>query len=443
MRLNVAPRSAAVTHEGGTASSHIKPAQALARAVATCLLWEPTFYEKGEDIAAEIARLVPLVDPVEVARIAVEARSEHHLRHVPLFLARQLVRHPKAKGALVGDTIAAVIQRPDELAEFVSLYWNDNGGKKALAAQAKRGLAMAFQKFDAYRLGKWNRDGKIKLRDVLFLCHAKPKDVEQEALWRQLVTNTLPVPDTWEVALSSGADKRETWVRLLSDRKLGYMALLANLRNMEEAGVEPSLVESALRLGAARSKALPFRFVSAVKAAPRYAQALSDAMTSAITEKLDGDTIVVLDVSGSMDDKLSAKSTLSRMDAAGALGVLLREQAPSCRIFTFSQALVEVPNYRGLPLIQAVAQSQQHGGTYLRQALDVLRGKTEAHRLIVVTDEQTHDGIAMPWTKFAYIINVAPYKPGLLTDGGWVRINGWSDRVVDWIRLHESTATEM
>jgi len=53
------------------------------------------------------------------------------------------------------------------------------------------------------------------LRDVLFLCHAKPKDAEQAAVWKYLVENTLGLPDTWEVALSAGKDKRENFRRCL------------------------------------------------------------------------------------------------------------------------------------------------------------------------------------------------------------------------------------
>ena len=53
------------------------------------------------------------------------------------------------------------------------------------------------------------------MRDVLFLCHAKPKDTEQEAVWKNLVENTLEPPDTWEVALSAGKDKRENFEWLL------------------------------------------------------------------------------------------------------------------------------------------------------------------------------------------------------------------------------------
>src|SRR5690606_26339378 len=101
-------------------------------------------------------------------------------------------------------------------------------------------------KFDAYELAKYDRPGPVRLRDVLFLVHAKPKAAEQAETWRKLAEKELDSPDTWEVALSAGADKRETLERLLKSGKLGYLALLRNLRNMAEADVNPALVKKAL-----------------------------------------------------------------------------------------------------------------------------------------------------------------------------------------------------
>jgi hypothetical protein len=401
------------------------------------MLWENTFYEKGSEIGQRIAELCEQVDVDDLALLAVRARTDLKLRHVPLWLVRQMAR--LHQGSIVGDTLAAVIRRPDEMTEFLSMYWLD--GRQPLSAQVKRGLAMAFGKFNEYQLAKWDRGDVIKLRDALFLCHAKPKDDEQEALWKRLIDGELEVPDTWEVALSSGDDKKATWERLLTEKKLGYMALLMNLRNMTEAGVDSALVEDAIINGATGSKALPFRFVSAAKHAPTYAEALSTGMVHAIDGHLAGNTAVVIDVSGSMSNSISARSTLRRWEAAAAVAVLIREIAPQCRVFTFSEKLVEVGNYRGLGLIAAVGQSQPMYGTYLRKALSTMSGQAEQEsfdRVIVITDEQSHDGIFPAWTDKAYLINVAAYEPGLDMTQGWTRINGFSERVVEWMQIEES-----
>lgn len=416
----------------------MKPTVELERVVATCLLWENTFYEKGSDIAARIADLCKKVKPEEVATLAIKARNDYKLRHVPLFLCVQLAALASGrKDGLVRNTLASVIQRPDEMGEFIAQYWKDK--KRPLSGQIKKGLRECFGKFSEYQFSKWDRDGAIKLRDVMFLVSPKPTK-EREALYKAIAERTLQPADTWEVALSSGADKKEAWERLLNEKKLGYMALLMNLRNMEQAQVGRSIVEDALIAGAAKSKALPFRFVSAYKHAPSYAQSLSDAMVRAIEGdvRLKGSTLLVVDVSGSMDATVSAKSELMRSEAAGALAILLREICERVRVFTFSTALVEIPNLRGLGLIPAIDRSQQHGGTYLAGALQALQAKVpQADRIIVVTDEQSHDGNGRNWTPRGYICNVAPYKPGLETEGGWYRINGWSERIVDWIIAEE------
>ena len=210
------------THEGAVAQ-RVSAKAKLRRTVPTCLLWEDTFYEKGNDIATRIAELVAKSKPEEVAALAREAREQMQIRHAPLFLARELARRKNA-GPLVAETLENVIQRADELGEFVALYWKEK--KQPLSAGVKRGLARAFTKFDAYQLAKYNRDSVVTLRDVLFLCHAKPKDTEQEAVWKKLVENALESPDTWEVALSAGKDRRENFERLLREEKLGGMAVL-------------------------------------------------------------------------------------------------------------------------------------------------------------------------------------------------------------------------
>jgi 60 kDa SS-A/Ro ribonucleoprotein len=427
------------THEGAVAQ-RVDAKSELRRTVLTCLLWEDTFYEKGNDIAARIAELVAKNKPEVVAALAREARDEMQLRHAPLFLARELARR-KGAGPLVAETIEHVIQRADELGEFAALYWKEK--KQPLSAGVKRGLARAFTKFDAYQLAKYDRDSAVKLRDVLFLCHAKPKNQEQAAVWKKLVENTLEPPDTWEVALSAGKDKRENFERLLREGKLGGMAVLRNLRLMLAWGVDPKLVRERLDKGVAR--ALPFRFVTAARYAPKLEEAIEKAMLKGIggLEKLAGSTGLVVDVSGSMNYKLAQKGETTRMDSAAGLAILLREKAEEFAVATFSDKCVELPVRRGFALRDAIVGSQAHSGTYLKRALTQLNEKPEwrqLERLIVVTDEQSHDGILAAWTPRAYVVNVAPYKHGVSYGNRWTHVDGWSERIVDYIAAVEAEA---
>ena len=428
-------------HEGALAQ-RISAKAELRRTVLTCLLWEDAFYEKGSGVANRLAELVEANKAEDVASLAREARDAMQLRHVPLFLVRELARR-KGTGPLVAGTLEDVIQRADELGEFVALYWKDK--KQPLSSGVKRGLARAFTKFDAYQLAKYDRDLTVKLRDVLFLCHAKPRDAEQAEVWKKLVEGELEAPDTWEVSLSARKGKKETFERLLSEGKLGGMAVLRNLRLMWAAGVSPKLIRDRLSKGVAR--ALPFRFVTAARHAPKLEDAIEAAMLKGISgfEALPGATGLLLDVSSSMNDRLAKKSETIRMDAAVGLAIFLREKCDGFSIATFSEKCVELPPRRGFALRDAIVGSQAHSGTYLKDALTQLSENTEwrkLDRLIVVTDERSHDGILLGWTPKAYVVNVAPYKTGVSYGNGWTHIDGWSERVIDYIAAVEKEETD-
>jgi len=416
------------THEGAVADRSTALAK-LQRAVASCMLWEKTFYEDGVSIADRIESYVKEVDSEHVALIAIQARTEHHLRHVPLLLAVGLARKGY-KGT--ADVLFNIIQRADELAEFLSIYWKD--GKCPLSAQVKKGLARAFVKFDAYQLAKYNRDSAIKLRDVLFLCHAKPKDEDQAAVWKQLVDGTLPVPDTWETNLSAGGDKVETFTRLLKENKLGYMALLRNLRNMDE--VDPNLINDALLKGAANGKALPFRFISALKAAPKHLMYLDEAMQLSMgaMERIPGNTVICVDCSGSMSGGFGVKTTVVPRDAAAGIAILCRGLMDSCRIIGFGTSSQEIPAYPGLAIADKLSNFGDTVGHGTNIGLAVQHANRIGYdRLIVITDMQSADTVAspLPGTK-AYIINCASYQNGI-GYGRFTHINGFSESVVKYM----------
>jgi len=433
------------THEGAPAAV-ITPEQALRRSVLSCMLWEDEFYEDGVGIAGRIRELVPQVAAERVAALAVEARERMKLRHAPLLVVREMARHLTHRG-LVAGTLARVIQRADELSEFVAIYWA--GGRQPLSAQVKKGLAAAFGKFDEYALAKYDRAGAVRLRDVLFLSHARPADAVQAALWKRLAQNELVTPDTWEVALSAagraqGAEKRQVWERLLAERKLGALALLRNLRNLHDAGVSEELVFSALA-AMKTDRVLPFRFLAAARHAPQGEEALEQAMFLALNGRLRclaGHTVLLVDVSGSMESPLSHRSEMSRNDAAYGLAILLREVAEKVTIFTFSDAAERVPSRRGLALRDALDRSQPHSGTFLGTALrQVEAGCGEGYdRIVVITDEQSHDRVTAPRGR-GYAINVASDRNGV-GYGEWTHIDGWSEAVVEYITELEAAPPE-
>lgn len=355
------------------------------------------------------------------------------------------------------------------MTEFLAIYWAE--GKCPLSKQVKLGLAKAFAKFNEYQLAKYNRKNKdVSLKDVLFLCHSKPADIPAdfgkwdkkarrsyandnilpasrvlegftpgELLYGNLVYDQLQTPDTWEVELSAGKDKKETFTRLMAENKLGDLAFLRNLRNMVEAGVP---VQDIWHYGEQRKwgRVLPFRFIAAARVVPHLEPHLERWMLSCLREqpKLPGTTGLLIDVSGSMfGTRISAKSDLDRFDAAAALAILGRELCEDARVFSFSERLAEVPPRSGFALRDALRTSQPHGGTYLGQALQAMSQTDKYNRIIVLTDEQSSDTIPQIGGN-VYIINVASNQNGVASQGKIERINGWSEAVFDFIQRSET-----
>jgi hypothetical protein len=390
------------------------------------MLWENEFYEDGVEISNRIIRLCHLVDERFLANLAIEAREKQKLRHVPLLLTRELARRGSP---LTKDTLFRVIQRADEITEFMAMYWKE--GRCPISAQVKKGLALAFSKFDEYQLSKYDRKTAIKLRDVLFLCHAKPENEERTDLYKRLAEGKLRTPDTWEVNLSMGKDKRETFTRMLKENKLGAMAFLRNLRNMIEAEVDDGLIRKSFS-NIRADRVLPFRFLAAVQHAPRFEQKLENLMLKCLSgkDKIPGKTILLVDVSGSMSWKISEKSKMIRMDAACGLAIFARELFADLTIYSFSNYIVEIAPRRGFALRDAINVSQSHSGTWLGGAIEHCMNKYD--RIIVITDEQSHDAVPDPTGIYNYMINVASYKNGV-GYGKWTHIDGWSEAVMDFI----------
>ncbi len=451
MKINTKPQSLR-THEGAKAK-HINHVQMLRRSVMSCMLWEDTFYEDGQSIADRIKSLVEKVPASLVKSIAIEARTKMHLRHIPLLLAREMARIHNYR-SYVAETLETIIQRPDEITEFMAMYWKD--GKCPIASQVKKGLAKAFQKFDEYHFAKYDRDSTVKLRDALFLCHSKPKDSdkkrynkedrknkiermlsESEIVYKKITDRTLTPPDTWEVQLSAGKDKKETFERLMAEKKLGGLAFLRNLRNMKEAGISKSVIADYFKI-ANLSKILPFQFIAAARHNPEFESLIEAFMLVNLGEsnKLPGKTIILVDVSGSMDSMMSGKSQISFLDAACGVAMICREICDDVRVYSFSYEERLVPDRHGFALRDAIVNSQGHGGTQLGHSLkNVMAANKDADRIIVITDEQSHDAVADPHCK-GYIINVASYQNGV-GYGSWVHVDGFSEAVIKWIQAYE------
>jgi hypothetical protein len=89
-----------------------------------------------------------------------------------------------------------------------------------------------------------------------------------------------------------------------------------------------------------------------------------------------------------------------------------------------------------LALRDAIVASQPHSGAQMGSA--VTEVDAAGVRLIVFSDEQSHGAVPSPKGR-GVIVNVAAYKHGV-GDGAWDRVDGFSEKILDWIIASETDA---
>jgi hypothetical protein len=221
---------------------------------------------------------------------------------------------------------------------------------------------------------------------------------------------------------------------------------------MVEAGVETTLVKAAITARKGANNVLPFRFVAAAKVAPVFEAELDSAMLGILSQerKLPGKTVIVVDISGSMRSALSAKSQMTRMDAACTTASIIRELCEDVSVYATAgndgrrvHATKLVPARHGMALTDAITGMYSvlgGGGIFLKQVMDYINEHEKIiDRVIVITDEQdcaNHPEDmpknALPLGTTRYMLNVGNNKNGI-GYGKWTHIDGFSENVVKYI----------
>lgn len=469
-----------VNHEGAEAYSLDAKSKLYVTAVTTML--SNKFYEKGDKTISRLKRLIQSVaktDPEFVAKLAVYAREEMYLRSLPLVLTVELAKVHSGDD-LVARTVARVVARADEITELLSYYAQANERKDTkklgkLSKQIQKGLNDSFNTFSEYAFAKYNRGGTVKMRDALFLVHPKAKDEAQQALFDKIVKDTLTTPDTWEVELSASKDKKASWERLIAGNKLGYMALLRNLRNIIEADVElPYLKIVAEKLSntneVAKSKQFPFRFLSAYReikdVASGKASMILDALESAMIASsqniagFDYDQAVTIsvDTSGSMSTNVSEKSKISYQDIGLILGMLLHNRCKNVETSIFGETfkMVNLPKQNILSnaeTLQHLSGQVGHSTNGYLVLKDLVDRRVVKDKIMLFTDCQlwnsnystlTLAGMWREYKKIApkaklYLFDLAGYgtTPLSVHDGNVFLIAGWSDKIFTMLDAYE------
>ena len=426
----------------------------LRKAVLANLLWEDVAYMDGVSVANEIKRLIPLCPAIDVYNIALESRLMQKLRHTPLFIAVEMCKYPEHK-LFVKDLLPRIITRADMLTDFLAIYWKD--GKKPIANQVKKGLELAFHNFNEYKLAKYDRDAAIKLRDVMFLVHTKPKNQYEQELFKKVADRTLTPPETWEVLLSRGEDKKATWTKLITEKKIGGLATLRNIANMQRACVDRKIIQQGLA-NLRSSMLLPLDFWKAARMNPEFDRDIEDAMIEAYKNlpKLPGKTLFIVDVSGSMGSLTSGNSTFNRMDQACAMAILAANQCEDYELVATAgndgsriqaSEWIRYPK-RGFALALQIMDTRRvigGGGIFTRQCLEWCKSKfsdKKFDRIIIFSDSQDCDypdkRIPKPFGTYNYICDVSAHTKGVNYKGVWTaEISGMSEHFLTYIAALE------
>lgn len=426
----------------------------LRRAVLANLLWEDVAYMDGMKVAEEIQRLIPLCPAIDVYNIAIEARTMQKLRHTPLFIAVEMCKYPEHK-MFVQDLLPQIITRADMLTDFLAIYWKD--GKKPIANQAKKGLAKAFHNFNEYKFAKYDRDAAIKLRDVMFLCRPKPENQYEQDLFKKVADRTLATPETWEVLLSTGKDKKESWTKLITEGKIGGLAMLRNIANMRRANVDKKVINEGLEK-LKSSMLMPLDFLKAFRMNPEFGRQIEDAMVNSYANlpKLKGKTLFIVDVSGSMGARMSEKSDFTGYDAACAMAMLAANQCEDYEIvctagndYTHTGAHRHIPYpQKGFGIFEQIREANRnigYGGIFTRQCLEWCNDKFKGQkfdRIIVFSDSQDCDfperRIPKPFGTYNYICDISAHTKGVNYKGTWdAEISGFSEHFITFIAAME------
>lgn len=468
------------TYEGGAGYARDPKSELFLLAV-TNMVSEETFYESAGERDTRFEQLIGVVavqDPSWLGQFLNWLRNDANMRSASLVGALEGARALVAANIPGGrQMVANVLQRADEPGEALA-YWLSRYGRKIPAA-IKRGIAdAALGLYNEYSLLKYDTASHaVRFGDVIELTHPGDRKANQRILsdWQgDLFKHAIdrrhnrdnPIPEslsmlqankmlrqglaasmtwllnptmlkeagfTWEDALSAAGpdvDKAKLWEALIPT--MGYMALLRNLRNFDEAGISNEVVSKvATRLAnpdqVAKSKQFPFRFLSAHRAvgSTRWAQPLEMALNASLANipQLTGRTLVLVDRSGSMWAPMSARSELNRMDAAAVFGAALALRNPgNVDLVEYGTGSATVPYRKGDSLLRIVNERfHDMGGTNTSSAI---KAHYKDHdRVVIITDEQAFysyygdPGELVPAHVPLYTWNLAGYKYGHAAGG--------------------------
>lgn len=362
---------------------------------------ENTFYEKSDD---QLTRFVSLIDKVYnkygaafLGKVAAFTRNELGNRSASQVVAAYLNdKHFGRKR----DFYKAFCHRPDDVSEIFA-FLDMNGQKRSHALV--RGCGDYLSSLGDYQLGKYKMNGKkYNMYDLINICHANSDTIDKYK------NGTLENPDTWEVAIStsfSPKDKDEQWKRLVEDNSLGYLALIRNLNNILDANVDNEWIKKYLvpqimnEVAIKKSLVYPYQIYIAYKnlkiANANVVIALDDAFRIACgnMKPLEGKSVVILDVSGSMKSPSSTNSyiTCVEIGAVYAAALYINGACDFVKFGTEAKSKHFKNAYGPFQLIKEMCKNDNCGySTNIASAFNEIAGH-DYQRIFLVSDMQVMD----------------------------------------------------
>lgn len=502
-----------VTAEG--AKGYVRdPKSELFLLAVTNMVGEDTFYEKAADRDARFRSLVHQVadqDPTWLRSFIPWLRNTANMRTASVVAAAEYAA-ARAPGAshVIGDTLA----RADEPGELVGYWLQTHGGVNHLPFTFKKGLAQATRRLYTERaVMKYDgQRGGMRFADVLALAHPRPTDEAQRRLFfhlhaarrgnvadparyrgegeyetpAALAANTqlMEVPeDQRRTLIRSDEGKRLygqarwDWERLsgwlpggmdaeaweFAIPRMGYMALLRNLRNFDDAGISHDARTRVMeKLGdpaeVLSSRQFPFRFFSAYDATKSvtWGVTLETALDLSVSNipRLSGRTLVLVDVSSSMAAALSRKSTVPRSVVGALFGVATWKRCGEGDLVAFGSDSEAFPLRPGTSVLRAV-ESFRDRYSVGRYDNNVVGHGTEAYkalarhydghdRVVIFTDCQffphgASEQAVESKVPLLYCFNLAGYQVGGFEAGrpGRHELGGFSDSTFKLMQLVE------
>jgi hypothetical protein len=241
-------------------------------------------------------------DPEATLGLAVALRQADHIRTTPQVILVRAAHHPKVRGTgMLKKYAQDIMERADEPAVGLAYHVFAYGKDKPIPNALKKVWAARLARASEYELAKYRMsDRQVKTVDVVNLVHAK-----SEAIGKLMKGELKTSGETWESIISAGGSSKETWGEAIG--KMGHMALLRNLRNFQEKGVDPGKYVNKLVAGAEGGKQLPFRYYSAYKAvsegnaSPLVLDAIEQCLETSLGNmpQFPGRTMALTDNSGS------------------------------------------------------------------------------------------------------------------------------------------------